>query len=83
MEACRNADNQIIFVTAEYVGEQEKLEIFQLLAEQETSESVVELEEGQYDTNILINGAGTCDFCLNGREYVYQYSMAEKKCFLL
>lgn len=79
LEACRNADNQIIFVTAEYVGEQEKLEIFQLLAEQETSESVVELEEGQYDTNILINGAGTCDFCLNGREYVCQYSMAEKK----
>lgn len=79
LEACRNADNQIIFVTAEYVGEQEKLEIFQLLAEQETSESVVELEKGQYDTNILINGAGTCDFCLNGREYVCQCSMAEKK----
>lgn len=79
LEVTRMKDESVIFVSAEYSGEKENLNVYQIQHDEKNTKRIVKLEEEVYGTNILINGVEPYDFYLRDNHYISGYSVDEKK----
>ncbi len=70
LDVARCTDGAVIFVSARYKGDKEVLKIYQIDRDAKNSVEIMQLEEEQYVSDILINGTKQYDYYVRGQREI-------------
>lgn len=70
IDAARLQDGNIIFVSAQYKGDQEILSLYEVEKEAGTTKELLVLPEGRYGSKLLFSGTGIYDYYIIGENEI-------------
>lgn len=70
IDAARLQDGNIIFVSAQYKGDQEILSLYEVEKEAGTTKELLVLPEGRYGSKLLFSGTGIYDYYIKGENEI-------------
>lgn len=70
IDAARLQDGNIIFVSAQYKGDQEILSLYEVEKEAGTTKELLVLPEGRYGSELLFSGTGIYDYYIKGENEI-------------
>lgn len=79
LDVARCTDGAVIFVSARYKGDKEVLKIYQIDRDAKNSVEIMQLEEDQYVSDILINGTKQYDYYVRGQREISGGQIGEKR----
>lgn len=79
LDVVRCTDGAVIFVSARYEGDKEILKIYQIDRDTKNTVEIMQLEEEQYVSDILINGTEQYDYYVRGQREISGGQMGEKR----
>lgn len=79
LDANHMSDESIVFVSVQYLGDKEKMNVYQVQDDSDSTEFLITLKSENYGSNILINGVGKYDFYLRDDKYISAFSCKEKE----
>ncbi len=79
LDVARCTDGAVIFVSARYKGDKEVLKIYQIDRDAKNSVEIMQLEEEQYVSDILINGTKQYDYYVRGQREISGGKKGEKR----
>ena len=79
LDVARCTDGAVIFVSARYKGDKEVLKIYQIDRDAKNTTEIMQLEEDQYVSDILINGTKQYDYYVRGQREIRGGKKGEKR----
>ncbi|MDE6762051.1 MAG: extracellular solute-binding protein [Lachnospiraceae bacterium] len=79
LDVARCTDGAVIFVSARYKGDKEVLKIYQIDRNAKNTVEIMQLEEDQYVSDILINGTKQYDYYVRGQREISGGQIGENR----